>query len=277
MTVGLVGLGLIGGSMAKAYKKGEHKVYAYDIDAATMESAAADDVIDGVLTKDNLSECDIVMIALYPRDAVAYMRENAPFFNKNGIVMDLCGVKQAVCEKAFPIAKENGFLYVGAHPMAGTQYSGLAHSRSTMFSGAPMVLVFPEDCDEKALLHRCRELLSPVGFQRYSVTTAEDHDRMIAFTSQLAHVVSNAYIKSPTAVRHKGFSAGSYKDMTRVAWLNEKMWTELFFDNREALLAEIDEILSSLAAYRDALAEGDHARMEELLRAGRIAKEEVDG
>ena len=174
------------------------------------------------------------------------------------------------------LAKEYGFTYIGGHPMAGTQYSGYKYARANLYKGAPMVLV-PPVFDDIELLSRAKELLAPVGFGRFSVTTAEKHDESIAFTSQLAHVVSNAYIKSPTALGHKGFSAGSYKDMTRVAWLNPPMWTELFLENRENLLAELDTIIASLSAYRDALERRDAETLELLLEEGKRRKEEVDG
>ena len=160
--------------------------------------------------------------------------------------------------------------------MAGTQYSGIKHAKATLFKNAPMVLV-PPVYDDMAFLDRITKLLAPAGFGKFSVTTAEKHDKMIAFTSQLAHVVSNAYIKSPTAREHRGFSAGSYKDLTRVAWLNENMWTELFLENREPLLFEIDCLVNSLKEYRDALANEDGVTLRRLLRDGRVAKEEIDG
>lgn len=276
MTVGIIGLGLIGGSMAKAYKRGDHRVYADDINEAALEAAAADDVIDGRLDETALALCDVVYVALYPDATVEAMKRVAPYIRKDAFLLDLCGVKRAVTDVGFALAREYGFTYVGAHPMAGTQFSGLAYSRSTLFSGAPMVLVMPDDGDKEMLL-RVKALLAPVGFGRISVTSSADHDRMIAFTSQLAHVVSNAYIKSPTAERHRGFSAGSYKDMTRVAWLNETMWTELFLDNSDYLIDEIDIIIKALGEYREALAEKDAARLSRLLRDGRLAKERVDG
>ena len=160
--------------------------------------------------------------------------------------------------------------------MAGTQFSGIKYAKPSLFRGAPMVLV-PPSFDDIVLLDRVKKLLAPAGFGRFSVTTAEAHDAMIAFTSQLAHLVSNAYVKSPTARGHKGFSAGSYKDMTRVAWLNEQMWTELFLENKDPLLCELDQIISSLREYRAALAEEDRDTLCRLLRDGRIAKEEIDG
>ena len=127
------------------------------------------------------------------------------------------------------------------------------------------------------LFDHVKQLLQPAGFARFSFTTAEAHDEMIAFTSQMAHVVSNAYIKSPTASQHKGFSAGSYKDMTRVAWLSPEMWAELFLENKDNLLHELDMFMTHLGEYRDAMARDDLPALTRLLDEGRRRKEEVDG
>ena len=139
------------------------------------------------------------------------------------------------------------------------------------------MVIVPPIYDDIGFLDRIKKLLEPAGFGKISVTTAEAHDKTIAFTSQLAHVVSNAYVKSPTAEGHKGFSAGSYKDLTRVAWLNENMWTELFLENKGPLLFELDHMISALGEYRDAIAADDGDRLRGLLRDGRIAKEKIDG
>ena len=181
-----------------------------------------------------------------------------------------------VADEARRLAEKYGFTFVGGHPMAGTQYSGIKHARASLFRNAPMVLV-PPVYDDIAFLDGIKQLLAPAGFGKFSITTADEHDRMIAFTSQLAHVVSNAYVKTPTAQNHKGFSAGSYKDMTRVAWLNENMWTELFLENREPLLFELNSIINSLSEYRDAIEKCDADRLRGLLKDGREAKERVDG
>lgn len=276
MTVGICGLGLIGGSMAKAYKDAEHTVFAYDIDKATLGYALLDGIIDGELTSDRLKDCELIFIALYPDATVKYLYEIAPLISQSAVVIDLCGIKQEICSHGFALAKKHGFTFVGGHPMAGKQYSGIKYSRANLFKGAPMVLV-PPIFDDIAFLDKIKSLLAPAGFGKLSITTAEEHDKMIAFTSQLAHVVSNAYIKSPTAQSHKGFSAGSYKDLTRVAWLNENMWTELFIDNKDALLFELDTIINSLNEYRSALQSGDADTLRSLLRDGRLAKEQVDG
>lgn len=276
MIVGICGLGLIGGSMAKAYREANETVYGYDTNSAALGYASLAGIIDGELNENTIRECELLFIALYPQGAVKYLTEIAPLISRSAVVIDLCGTKKKICECGFALAEKYGFTFVGGHPMAGTQYSGIKYSRATLFKNAPMVLV-PPVYDDMAFLDRITKLLSPAGFGKFSVTTAEKHDKMIAFTSQLAHIVSNAYIKSPTAREHRGFSAGSYKDLTRVAWLNENMWTELFLENREPLLFEIDCIISSLNAYRTALADEDGDTLRRLLKEGRIAKEEIDG
>ena len=277
MKVGIVGLGLIGGSLAKAYKEsGQAEVYGWDTDADTMLLAKTVEAIDGTLDETVLPDCDLLLLALYPGAAIEYLRAHAPEISKKTFVIDCCGVKQVVCDACFPIAEQYGFSFFGGHPMAGTQFSGFAKSRSSLFRGASMILV-PPRFDDIAQLDQAKQLLAPVGFGRTVVTTAGKHDEMIAFTSQMAHIVSNAFIKSPAARQHKGFSAGSYKDLTRVAWLNETMWTELFMDNRQKLIREIDILVHSLEEYKEAMQQEDAPRLKELLREGRICKEEVDG
>lgn len=276
MTLGVVGLGLIGGSFVKAYHAAGHRVLAWNRSPAILEYAMLSGEVDGKLDAETASSCDLILLCVYPDAAIAWLRKMGPFIGPGPLVMDCCGTKRVVCQACFPLAKEYGFTYIGGHPMAGTQYSGYKYARANLYKGAPMVLV-PPVFDDIELLSRAKELLAPAGFGRFSVTTAEKHDESIAFTSQLAHVVSNAYIKSPTALGHKGFSAGSYKDMTRVAWLNPPMWTELFLENRENLLAELDTIIASLSAYRDALERRDAETLERLLEEGKRRKEEVDG
>ena len=278
MNIGICGLGLIGGSAAKAYKQNapEAQVFGYDKNTTSQSYALLCGMIDGTLDQSTLPACDLVLVALYPDAAVAYMQEIAPLLKKDCVLMDLCGVKEQVCEVGFALAALYGFCFVGGHPMAGTHNSGIKYTRANLFAGAPMVIV-PPTYEDIALLGRIKDMLAPMGFGSMTVSTAKEHDRMIAFTSQLAHVVSNAYVKSPTARAHKGFSAGSYKDMTRVAWLNEYMWSELFLQNSEPLLYEIDSLISSLTEYRNAIANGDKDTLRDLLADGRMAKEQIDG
>ena len=277
MRVGIIGLGLIGGSMAKAYKRDPRwEVYGANRSRSIVDFAILAQAIDGELTDEILPTLDLLFLASFPQGVIDQLRRISPMLSRDCVVIDLSGIKEKVCDACFPIAREYGFTFVGGHPMAGTHNSGFKYSRADMFDGAPMVIV-PPTFDDIELLDRVKALLQPARFGRISAITAQEHDKRIAFTSQLAHIVSNAYIKSPTARSHDGFSAGSYRDLTRVAWLNPDMWAELFLENREALLFELDTLTASLKKYRDALADNDFDALRALLDEGRRIKEEVDG
>ena len=276
MKVGILGLGLIGGSMARAYAVAGHTVYAADLDESTLSFAMLSGAVHGRLDEETIPACELLLLAIYPGGSAKWLEDNGRLVDSGALVLDLCGIKQEVCKRCFPVARKYGFTFVGGHPMAGSHFSGFKYSRADLYKGAPMVLV-PPRFDDIDLLQRVKDAMAPCGFGMFSVTTAEEHDRMIAFTSQMPHVLSNAFIKSPTARQHKGFSAGSYKDLTRVAWLNAPMWSELFLGNRDNLLFELNTYLDSLTAYRDALEARDGERLTALLEAGKKAKEEVDG
>ena len=276
MNVGILGLGLIGGSLARAYALEGHSVYAAEKDAAMLSFAMLAGAVRGKLDESTIPQCDLILLAIYPEGSAVWLEENAPLVSKTTLVLDCCGIKQEICARCFPLAEKYGFTYLGGHPMAGSQFSGFKYSRADLFAGAPMVLV-PPVFDDMQLLQRIKDALAPCQFGSFSVTTAENHDKMIAFTSQMPHILSNAFIKSPTARTHKGFSAGSYKDLTRVAWLNPKMWAELFLENQENILFELDTYIQALSAYRDAIAAGDEDTLIALLDEGKRRKEEVDG
>jgi prephenate dehydrogenase len=276
MNVGILGLGLIGGSLARAYAMDGHTVFAAEKDSAMLSFAMLAGAVHGKLEESTIPDCDLILLAIYPAGSADWLEENAHLIDANALVLDCCGIKQEICSRCFPIAKKYGFTFVGGHPMAGSQFSGFKYSRADLFSGAPMVLV-PPVFDNMQLLQRVKDALKPCAFGSFSVTTAENHDKMIAFTSQMPHILSNAFIKSPTALSHKGFSAGSYKDLTRVAWLNPQMWAELFLENQEHVLNELDTFLASLQKYRAAIAAGDTEGLIALLEEGKRRKEEVDG
>lgn len=285
MCVGIVGLGLIGGSFARAYRSLGATVYALDTDRDTMDASMIE-TVESPLDDASIPSCDLIILAAYPQACNEWLEEHAeilgrisdPDTSRGPIVIDTAGVKEAVCARAFELARANGFAFVGTHPMAGTQFSGFAHARADLFRGAPMVLVPPETDDARrlTLLDRAHTLLAPVGFGSFSVTSPEEHDRVIAFTSQLAHVVSNAYVKSPTARAHHGFSAGSYRDLTRVAHLNPGMWAELMMDDAKNLSQEIASLIEALDAYRLALDAGDRDRLRMLLAEGDRIKRALD-
>ena len=198
MKVGILGLGLIGGSLARAYAMAGHSVFAAEKDPQMLSFAQLAGAVDGPLTPEVIPGCDLIVLAIYPDGCIRWLREHAAEISPDTLVMDCCGVKRSVCEACFPIAAAHGFTFIGGHPMAGTQFSGFKYSRADLFEGAPMVLV-PPRLDDMALLDRAKTALAPCGFGSFSAARPEDHDRMIAFTSQMPHLLSNAYIKSPTA------------------------------------------------------------------------------
>lgn len=277
MKIGIVGLGLIGGSIAKAVKQNtEHQVFGSDLLEPVIYKAILLEAIDEKLTEEQVGECDILIMALYPGAAVQYVKGHQNQFKKGAVVIDCCGVKEAVCREILPIAEEKGFVYVGGHPMAGIEFSGFEHSQKNLFKHASMILT-PQTGMSIQDMDRLKKLWLSLGFNHVQISTPEEHDRMIAFTSQLAHVVSSAYVKSPTSLNHKGFSAGSYKDLSRVAKLNETMWTELFLLNRDNLVAEIDGMMERLKEYRDAIKENKEKDLWELLHEGTERKVLIDG
>ncbi len=282
--VGIVGLGLIGGSFARAYRAAGVSVVACDPNTETMEAARVD-TIEGELDDESIPMCDLIVLATYPNACLDWLEAHAVSIaaaqddaSHGPVVIDTAGVKGSVCERAFAIAAQHGFPFVGAHPMAGTENSGFAFARADLFRGAPMVLTPPpcSDSERLELLDRVHTLLKPIGFGRFSVTTPDVHDRVIGYTSQLCHIVSNAFIKSPTAQEHHGFSAGSYRDLTRVAHLNAPMWTELMLDNARNLTEELNFLITSLADYRDALQNHDAESLQRLLADGDHIKRALD-
>ena len=277
MKIGIIGLGLMGGSLAKAISFGtEHTVWGTNRSPEAVQKALFVGAIEKELNKDDLSVCDLVIVSLYPQASIDYIKENATLFKKGSIVMDISGVKRYVCDALYEVAKENGFIFIGAHPMAGLHLSGFEHSTAKIFNNSSMILTPYEDTPW-GYINTVKELFLKIGFTNIQMSTPDEHDKIIAFTSQLAHVVSNAYVKSPNALIHKGFSAGSYKDLTRVAYLNEDMWSELFLENRDNLINEIDSIVNNLVQYKETIENNDRERLSELLRDGKILKEQIDG
>ena len=276
MKVGILGLGLIGGSLARAYALEGHTVYAIQRNESMLSFAMLAGAVHGKLNEETIPECDLILLAIYPDGSASWLEKNAHLVSSNALVIDCCGIKREICQRCFPLAEKHGFTFVGGHPMAGSQFSGFKYSRANLFEGAPMVLV-PPVFDDIQLLDRVKQALKPCNFGFFSVTTAEEHDKMIAFTSQMPHILSNAVITSPTALNHKGFSAGSYKDLTRVAWLNAPMWAELFMENKENVLFELDYYINSLKTYQEAIENNDMDKLVALLDEGKKRKEQVDG
>ena len=275
LTVGIVGLGLIGGSFAKALKTHTaHRVLAHDKDQTTLLAAQMTGDIDGALTDETVGQCDVLLLSLYPQATVDFLAAHASAIAKGCLVFDCCGVKRFVCERIEPLAQQFGFRFFGGHPMAGAQFSGFSHARDNLFKGASMILAAGE-INDIVLLEQIKRFFTSLGFEKLTITTPQEHDRIIAYTSQLAHVVSNAYIKSPTAQRRSGFSAGSFRDMTRVARLNVPMWTELFLENGDYLSEEIDLLIEHLQAFSNAIKTQDSETLSALLQDGATQKKKT--
>ncbi len=274
MKIAVAGLGLIGGSVAKAFMEAGDEVFGCDRDEVTMARARLENAVTDELTKENIGSCEYIFIALYPEATVEFMKEYSPFISKAATVIDCGGTKREICKKGFSLAKKYGYRFMGGHPMAGTQFSGFKYSRASMFQNASMILV-PDKNETIETLEKTKKLLQKAGFKSVTVSSAEEHDKIIAYTSQLAHVVSNAYVKSPNSRVHKGFSAGSYRDLTRVAKLNPDMWTELFMENGDNLCFEIDNIIAELQKYSEAIKTGDKIKLRALLEEGSKIKESI--
>ena len=277
MNVAIVGLGLIGGSMAKSIKnRTAHTVWGTDLNSETMTMARMCGAIDGPLTEENLPQADLILVAIRPGAAIEWVRQHADRIAKSAILVDLCGVKRTVVAAITPIAEQQGFAYIGGHPMAGKERGGFTASTEDLYVGASMILT-PDKRTDMRLLETLKAFFLDLGFAGLTFSTPEEHDRIIAFTSQLAHIVSSAYVKSPEAQRRRGFSAGSFQDMTRVARLDEDMWTELFLDDEDFLTKELDELIGHLTDYRNALQDRDAQRLHDLLKEGRELKATAGG
>lgn len=274
MKIAIIGLGLMGGSLAKALKSyTKHKIYGIDREPAVLDTAVAQGAIDAAAQSDNLCEMDVVFVCLYPQAAVDFILENLTLFKSGAVIADICGIKGFIAENVEASLAEKGLFYVGTHPMAGREFSGFAYADEKIFENRSFIIAKTDKTDEGALL-TIKELALDMHFGEVVITTPQEHDRIIAYTSQLAHVVSNAYIKSPTMKLEKGFSAGSFKDLTRVAMLNDEMWSSIFLKNKAFLLEEIDTVIENLCQYKAALEEEDAERLRMLLKEGSDLKKE---
>lgn len=269
--IGVVGLGLIGASLAKSLKTNTNNVIlGYDIDKNVVNQALNDKTIDLNL-EDKISDCDIAIICLYPNDTINYIEKNIKLFKKNCIIIDCAGIKSKICDKISKLCFNNNINFIGGHPMAGIEKSGYAFSNAHLFDGATMVFCKDNFTQTHALEHSS-ELFKSIGFDKITYSTPTEHDEIIAFTSQLAHVVSNAYVQSEQASKQMGFSGGSYKDLTRVAYLNENMWSELFIANKSALCKEIRALSTLLNQYADLIDNENEEKLKELLKNGKEMK-----
>ena len=277
MKIAIFGMGLIGGSLGRAILKfTDNEVFGYDIDASALQKADLLEAETRPLDKEaDLKSVDMVIFALYPKATIKCMREVVPMLKDGAIVLDACGNKRIIVEEMRALEKEYpSVFFVGCHPMAGREFSGISHSMATLFEKAYVVLVpVSQDILRLSIV---KNLFLQIGVQDVEICTAEKHDEMIAYTSQLAHIVSSSYVKNGHSSEHAGFSAGSFRDLTRVAKLSPEMWSELFLENADNLVGDIDEIIKHMQEYRDAIASGDEERLKALLADGVKQKEAAE-
>ncbi len=273
MHVAIVGLGLIGGSIAKTLKKNsDWFVSGFDISGETLADALKCGAIDAVWDGESPLDADITVLCMQPTVTVEFLRLHKELFKKGSVVTDVCGVKQWVVENCGKICDESGLYFVGGHPMAGKERSGFKNSDENLFNRASYILTPVENTDENAF-NLAKIYVETLKCAKLTVTDPETHDRLIAFTSQLPHVIAGAYVKSPSCLDRKGFSAGSFKDVSRVATVDEHLWTELFLKNKDMLLPEIDGLIEHLTVYRNAIENGNAEILSETIKEGRIIKE----
>lgn len=275
-TVGVVGLGLIGGSFAYALKKAGHRVIGFARDNSKALFAQLEGAIDEVgAPEKSLRECDLVILALPPHAILAFLAEHAADFAPDAVVIDIAGVKRVICDSAWKIAREHGFVFLGGHPMAGKEKSGFKNATPTLFSGASMILTFAET-PKLEFLAELKAFFLGLGFGKVVLTHPDEHDRIIAHTSQLAHILSAAYVRNPAALDHAGFAAGSFRDMIRVGAMDASLWSELFLDNADHLTGEIDRLIGNLQLFRDAIKAGNREELMNLIRESAEIKSRID-
>lgn len=272
MKIAVIGLGIIGGSYCKAIKKHtDHTVIGINRTPEVAEQALRDGSIDIIGTKELLGEADIVFLCMYPQACVEFIKEHGRYIKKGALVTDSSGIKRAICPELKKLSEQFGFVFVGSHPMAGKEKNGYSVSEAELFEGASFIITpcgaEPEYGDMLA------KLALSIGFGQIKVTTPEEHDRMIAFTSQLPHVLACAYVQSPCCPNHVGFSAGSYRDVSRVANINSQLWSELFLENREPLTSELDILIQNITNIKTAIENKDRNTLTELLEQGHRVKQ----
>ncbi len=274
MNIVISGLGIIGGSFARALKKyTDHYIIGINRSPGPLEEALSCGAIDEIGNETSISNADMIILGTFPEAAVNFVEKHASLIPEGCIVIDSAGIKTEICPALTGLAKKYGFQFVGVHPMAGKEQNGFAASDADLFCGASCIII-PGDAETESV-DTVATLAEKIGFGRIVFSTPEEHDRMIAFTSQLPHVIACAYVMSPVCKKHKGFSAGSYRDVSRVAHINEKLWAELFIENKKPLIDEIDIMTENLIRIKDAIEKGDRSELEALLAKSRIIKEEL--
>ncbi len=266
--IAIVGLGIIGGSICASLTRAGYRVDGFGRSRSSIDYALQAGYIQQ--EGNDLADYDVVFLALPPYATIEYL-QNATF--KNGaLVSDICGVKEIMEKSVYQQARN--YRYVGIHPMAGKETSGISSASPDLFQKANLIITWAKQTAQKDV-EEIKEYANAMGFGQIVECTAQEHDKKIALTSQLAHIVSNAYVKSPQVKDYEGFTGGSFQDMTRIAGVDEKIWTPLYACNRENIIEELKGLIEHLSVYLDALQEKDDERLAETLKEGRLIREKI--
>lgn len=268
MQIAVIGLGIIGGSLCASLTKVGYDVHGYDLNEKNVEIA----IEKGYILKkaEDFSNYEVVFIAVPPTATISIL--DTVKFKDGALVMDICGVKKGIEESVYE--KERNYRYLGLHPMAGKETSGILSASGKLFHGANLIITVSEKTEDSAI-REGKKFANELGFGAVIECSAEEHDKKIALTSQLAHLVSNAYVKSPQVVGCEPFTGGSFQDMTRIAGVDERIWSELYLCNRENVIEELNLLIEHLKEYRDAIENEDKKEISERLKEGRLIREKI--
>ena len=263
----IVGLGLLGGSYARALKKKGYTVWAIEKKNESVEYALKNGLIDRgstLVVEDFLKEADITVFALYPHIFMEWIREHGSKFRKGAILTDVTGVKSAVVQQVQEMLPE-GVEYIAAHPMAGKEVGGVENSDDAIFRKANYIVV-PTAKNTHEGVETCKELGEELGFANISVLSPEKHDEMIAFLSQLTHCIAVSLMCAGDDTGLADYTGDSFRDLTRIARIQENMWSELFLLNKNALLEQMDKFEKTFSLLKNAIAQEDTEKMKEMMR-----------
>lgn len=263
----------MGGSIAKALKKtNKYYVIGYNRTEEITKRALSDGAIDEIWDGVSPIDADITVLAVNPNVAFKLLETLPSLLKKGSILTDICGVKAEIVKMGEAVCKEKGIFFIGGHPMAGRERNGYDYSTEDLFFNRSYIFTETANSD-KETLNKLSQLALDIGCSDVTITSPEYHDKMIAYTSQIPHILAGAYMNSPTSATHKGYSAGSYHDVSRVASVDENLWSQLFLSNKDNLLYEIDILIRNLQDYKEAVARNDQNRLSGIIKTGRILKE----
>ena len=263
----IVGLGLIGGSYAKALRKLGFRISAITLNREDIDYAIENGIIDEgftEVTEESVSEAELIIFALYPKTFREWIEKYQHFFKSGALITDVTGVKSSVVYEIQEMLRPD-VEFIAAHPMAGKEVYGVQNSDPKIFHGANYI-VTPTDKNTESAIEDCLELGRLMGFERVSVLSPEKHDEMIGFVSQLTHCIAVSLMNCYDGEKLQDYTGDSFRDLTRIARINDEMWSELFLMNKPALLRQMDTFMEELTLLRDMLEADDRNGMREKMR-----------